>query len=110
MASGSVPADLTVEAITDWLYCLRTPVVTVYAIRQSTGFILVDSGVVGYESARRPCPDRNAIATMSGEHVLGVVNADPEQASDSFRRLAELPVSIVCGGHGPRSLTARGPG
>lgn len=51
MTSGTVPSDVTLEPITDWLYCLRTPVVAIYAIRQSAGFVLIDSGVVGYERA-----------------------------------------------------------
>jgi glyoxylase-like metal-dependent hydrolase (beta-lactamase superfamily II) len=51
MTPGSEPSDVTIERVTDWLYCMRTPVVAVYAIRQSTGFILVDSGLVGYEHA-----------------------------------------------------------
>jgi glyoxylase-like metal-dependent hydrolase (beta-lactamase superfamily II) len=42
-------AEVTIDRITDWLYGLRTAVVAVYAIRQSSGFILIDSGVVGYE-------------------------------------------------------------
>jgi glyoxylase-like metal-dependent hydrolase (beta-lactamase superfamily II) len=51
MTSGSAASAVTTERITDWLYCLRTPVVAVYAIRESAGFILVDCGVVGYEHA-----------------------------------------------------------
>jgi glyoxylase-like metal-dependent hydrolase (beta-lactamase superfamily II) len=51
MTPGIVPSDVTVESITDWLYCLRTPVVAVYAIRKRAGFVLLDSGVVGYERA-----------------------------------------------------------
>ena len=51
MTTGTVPSDVTVEAITDWLYCLCTPVVAVYAIRQSAGFVLLDSGVAGNERA-----------------------------------------------------------
>jgi hypothetical protein len=44
----SASSDVTIEQLADWLYCLRTPVVAVYGIEQSTGFILVDSGVVGH--------------------------------------------------------------
>jgi glyoxylase-like metal-dependent hydrolase (beta-lactamase superfamily II) len=218
------PLDVALEPITDWLYCLRTPVVAVYAIQQSVGFVLVDCGVVGYEhaylealatvtggapqevrvseillthghddhtgsaaalsaltgarvfgpaldadviegSAKRadpklldweiplferfghvaPAPPVNldqlvedgdlldwerpaqivavpghtvgsvavflpedhvllagdAIATVTGEPMLGVFNVDPEQAKKSFRRLARLDVSILCVGHGP---------
>jgi len=224
MTPGTVPSDVTLEPITDWLYCLRTPVVAVYAIRQSAEFVLLDSGVVGYERAylralaeiaggrpedvrvteillthghddhtgsaaalkaitgakvrgpaldadviegraARPYPrlreweiplferfgrvapappvtldervedgDRlgwerpaqivatpghtcgsvavflpedhvliagDAIATMGGEPMLGVFNADPEQAADSFHRLARFDANILCVGHGP---------
>lgn len=51
MSVDPVPSDVRIEPLTDWLYCLRTPVVAVYAIRQSTGFVLIDSGLVGYEQA-----------------------------------------------------------
>lgn len=51
MSADPVPSDVSIEPLTDWLYCLRTPVVAVYAIRQSTGFVLIDSGIVGYERA-----------------------------------------------------------
>ena len=47
----TVPSDVTAEPVTDWLYGLRTPVVAAYAIQQSTGWVLVDCGVVGYEQA-----------------------------------------------------------
>lgn len=51
MSAAAVPSDITIEPLTDWLYSLRTPVVAAYAVRQSTGFVLVDSGMVGYEHA-----------------------------------------------------------
>ena len=51
MTAGTTLADVSTERIVDWLYDLRTPVVAVYAIRHATGFILVDTGVVGYEHA-----------------------------------------------------------
>ncbi|HJS97046.1 MAG TPA: MBL fold metallo-hydrolase [Solirubrobacteraceae bacterium] len=221
---GAVPSDITVEPLTDWLYCLRTPVVAVYAIECSGGFVLVDCGVVGYERAYLEalgtvagCPPHDvrvteillthghddhtgsaaalsamtgarvlgpaleadviegkvtradpqlldweiplfarfghvvpappvsldglveegdmldwgrpvqivgvpghttgsvaaflpedhvviagdAITTATGEPMLGVFNVDPEQAKESFRRLAQLDASIVCVGHGP---------
>jgi len=49
MTLGAAPSDITIKPIADWLYCLHTPVVSAYAISQSTGFILVDAGVVGHE-------------------------------------------------------------
>ncbi len=51
MVALSSPSDVTVEQLTDWLYCLRTSVVQVYAIQQSKGFVLIDSGVGGYAHA-----------------------------------------------------------
>ena len=39
--------------------------------------------------------------TPDGEHViLGVFNADPAQAAESFERLAALGIEIACFGHG----------
>jgi glyoxylase-like metal-dependent hydrolase (beta-lactamase superfamily II) len=51
MVAVPTPSAVQVEQLTDWLYCLGTPVVQVYAIQQSTGFVLVDAGVVGHEHA-----------------------------------------------------------
>jgi glyoxylase-like metal-dependent hydrolase (beta-lactamase superfamily II) len=224
MSAASTPSDVTIEPLTDWLYSLRTPVVAAYAVQQSTGFVLIDCGIVGYEHAylealaqvvgsapedvgiteilvthghddhtgsaaalstltgaqvlgpaldadviegraTRPDPqlldweiplfervghvapappvrlDRvveegevlgwerpakivaspghtagsvavfmpddhvliagDAIATVTGEPILGVFNADPEQAKESFGRLARLDARILCVGHGP---------
>jgi glyoxylase-like metal-dependent hydrolase (beta-lactamase superfamily II) len=42
----------------------------------------------------------DAIASRAGTPMLGVFNADPEQARATFRRLAELDVELVCFGHG----------
>jgi len=42
----------------------------------------------------------DAIASHEGEPILGVFNADPARAAESFRRLAELEVEIACFGHG----------
>ena len=51
MVASRVAFDVEVEQLADWLYCLRTPVVQAYAVRQSSGFVLVDTGVVGYGAA-----------------------------------------------------------
>jgi glyoxylase-like metal-dependent hydrolase (beta-lactamase superfamily II) len=51
MVALPAPSRVEVEQLTDWLYCLRTPVVQAYAIQQSTGFVFVDAGVVGHEHA-----------------------------------------------------------
>jgi glyoxylase-like metal-dependent hydrolase (beta-lactamase superfamily II) len=48
-AQPALPVYL--EPLRDWLYCLRTPVVQAYAIKQSSGFVLIDTGVAGYEHA-----------------------------------------------------------
>ncbi len=45
------PSNVEVDQLADWLLCLRTPVVQAYAVRQSTDFVLIDAGVVGYENA-----------------------------------------------------------
>ena len=51
MTPDTALTDVSTEQIVDWLYALRTPVVAVYAIKQDNGFILLDTGVVGYEHA-----------------------------------------------------------
>lgn len=51
MVASDGPSDVDVEQLTDWLFCLRTPVVQAYAVQQSTDFVLIDTGVVGYENA-----------------------------------------------------------
>jgi glyoxylase-like metal-dependent hydrolase (beta-lactamase superfamily II) len=38
--------------------------------------------------------------TQDGAVILGVFNADPAQAADSFRQLAKLEPEMVCFGHG----------
>jgi glyoxylase-like metal-dependent hydrolase (beta-lactamase superfamily II) len=37
--------------LTDWLWCLRTPVVACYAIRDRDGVVLVDANVAGQDQA-----------------------------------------------------------
>ena len=37
--------------LTDWLWCLRTPVVTCWAIRDREGVVLVDANVAGQDEA-----------------------------------------------------------
>lgn len=51
VAAGTPLAAVSIEPLTDWLFCLATSVVNVYAIRQSSSFILVDTGVAGREHA-----------------------------------------------------------
>lgn len=62
-------SDVTIERITEWLYCLATAMVNVYAIRQSTGFILIDAGVAGSEHSYLGALDRIA-GTGSGQPSL----------------------------------------
>jgi glyoxylase-like metal-dependent hydrolase (beta-lactamase superfamily II) len=42
---------MEVEQLTDWLWCLRTPVVQAYAVRARDGFNLVDASIAGEEEA-----------------------------------------------------------
>ena len=42
----------------------------------------------------------DAIASHSDQPILGVFNADPAAARDSFRRLARLDADLACFGHG----------
>jgi glyoxylase-like metal-dependent hydrolase (beta-lactamase superfamily II) len=40
-----------VERLAGWLWCLRTPIVQVYAVREGDGFNLVDTATAGSEAA-----------------------------------------------------------
>jgi glyoxylase-like metal-dependent hydrolase (beta-lactamase superfamily II) len=42
---------MDVEQLTEWLWCLRTPIVQAYAVRERDGFNLVDSLTAGEELA-----------------------------------------------------------
>jgi glyoxylase-like metal-dependent hydrolase (beta-lactamase superfamily II) len=42
---------MEVEPLTDWLWCLRTPIVQAYAVRERAGFNLVDTTTAGQETA-----------------------------------------------------------
>jgi glyoxylase-like metal-dependent hydrolase (beta-lactamase superfamily II) len=42
---------MEVEQLTGWLWCLRTPVVQAYAVRERDGFNLVDASIAGEEEA-----------------------------------------------------------
>jgi glyoxylase-like metal-dependent hydrolase (beta-lactamase superfamily II) len=50
----------------------------------------------------------DAIASHEGRPILGVFNADPAAATDSFRRLASLNVEMACFGHGDPLRTGAG--
>lgn len=44
-------SEMDVERLTDWLWCLRTPIVQAYAVRQGEGFNLIDTSTPGNERA-----------------------------------------------------------
>jgi glyoxylase-like metal-dependent hydrolase (beta-lactamase superfamily II) len=50
----------------------------------------------------------DAIASHDGRPMLGVFNADPAAARDSFRRLARLDAELACFGHGEPVLGQAG--
>jgi hypothetical protein len=51
---------MDVEQLTEWLWCLRTPIVQAYAVRERDGFNLVDSLTAGEELAILSRRDRPA--------------------------------------------------
>jgi glyoxylase-like metal-dependent hydrolase (beta-lactamase superfamily II) len=42
---------MELERITDWLWCLRTPVVQAYAVRERDGFNLIDASTTGEDDS-----------------------------------------------------------
>jgi mRNA degradation ribonuclease J1/J2 len=42
---------MQLDRITDWLWCLRTPLVNAYAVRERDGFNLIDASRAGEERA-----------------------------------------------------------
>lgn len=42
---------MDIDELTSWLWCLRTPVVQAYTVRQRDGFNLIDTGLAGGEAA-----------------------------------------------------------
>src|SRR5712691_11301623 len=44
---GVPPLPLELVELADWLWCLRTPVVACWAIRDRDGVVLVDANVIG---------------------------------------------------------------
>ena len=42
---------MDVEQLTEWPWCLRTPVVQAYAVRDREGFDLIDMSTAGQEDA-----------------------------------------------------------
>ena len=44
-------SDMDVEQLTEWLWCLRTPIVQAYAVRERDGFNLIDACPAGEDGA-----------------------------------------------------------
>jgi glyoxylase-like metal-dependent hydrolase (beta-lactamase superfamily II) len=42
---------LELDQVTDWLWCLRTPIVQAYAVRERDGFNLIDTSTAGQDAA-----------------------------------------------------------
>jgi glyoxylase-like metal-dependent hydrolase (beta-lactamase superfamily II) len=42
---------MQLEPLTDWLWCLRTPIVQAYAVRERDGFNLIDTTTAGNDTA-----------------------------------------------------------
>ena len=107
-----MPLALEFEELDDWLWCLRTPVVACYAIRDRGGVVLVDANVsgqhdaildaladrLGAASAAVPvrqvllthahpdhCGSAHQIALRTGADVLG-----PEREADVFAGHTQL--------------------
>ncbi|MDA0632587.1 MBL fold metallo-hydrolase [Nonomuraea sp. MCN248] len=59
-----------------------------------------DGSVALYLPAHRLLFAGDTVATLNGQVILGVFNADRAGAVASFRRLADLDLGLVCVGHG----------
>jgi glyoxylase-like metal-dependent hydrolase (beta-lactamase superfamily II) len=57
---------MEIEQLTDWLWCLRTPIVQAYAIREREGFNLVDTTTAGQEEEILA-----ALAEIAGQPTRG---------------------------------------
>jgi glyoxylase-like metal-dependent hydrolase (beta-lactamase superfamily II) len=55
---------MELEQVTDWLWCLRTPIVQAYAVRERDGFNLVDTTTAGQDA-----PILEALASIDGQAV-----------------------------------------
>jgi glyoxylase-like metal-dependent hydrolase (beta-lactamase superfamily II) len=55
---------MDVEQLTDWLWCLRTPVVQAYAVRERDGFNVIDASTAGAEAAIL-----GALGSVAGDEV-----------------------------------------
>jgi glyoxylase-like metal-dependent hydrolase (beta-lactamase superfamily II) len=68
-----VRTDVAIEVLelTDWLWCLRTPLVQAYAVREREGWNLIDTGIAG-------CGETiiRALADIEGTAPAGVVVRD----------------------------------
>ena len=48
-AGANRASRVEVDRLTEWLWCLRTPIVQAYAVREREGFNLVDTTTAGQE-------------------------------------------------------------
>lgn len=55
---------MELEQVVDWLWCLRTPIVQAYAVRERDGFDLVDTTTAGQDA-----PVLEALASIDGQPV-----------------------------------------
>jgi glyoxylase-like metal-dependent hydrolase (beta-lactamase superfamily II) len=58
---------MEIEQLTSWLWCLRTPIVQAYAVRQGDGFNLIDASTAGNAEAIL-----GALAGVDGRRVSDV--------------------------------------
>jgi glyoxylase-like metal-dependent hydrolase (beta-lactamase superfamily II) len=62
---------MELEQVTDWLWCLRTPVVQAYAVRHGDGFNLIDASTAGQD-----CAILDALASVAGSTADDVAVGD----------------------------------
>jgi len=113
MVASDGPSDVDVEQLTDWLFCLRTPVVQAYAVQQSTDFVLIDTGVVGYENAYLKALAEATGAKPEDLRVNEILlTHGHDDHTGSARELARIPARRCAAGpgHGCHRRTSQAPG
>jgi glyoxylase-like metal-dependent hydrolase (beta-lactamase superfamily II) len=90
------PAPMDLEPVTDWLWCLRTPLVQAYAVRQGDGFHLIDTSTAGQHDA---ILDGLASLTASGDVEIGdiLLTHGHDDHTGSAAALAERTGARVLG-------------
>jgi hypothetical protein len=73
---------MELEQLAGWLWCLRTPIVQAYAVRERDGFNLIDTSTAGQDDAILA-----ALATLDAE-VACFGHGEPLR-SDAAARLAQ---------------------